>query len=305
MVDLRVITLKCKTTEQVSASLVRNGCAIYQIAPDLVRTGERVRGAAQDFFSKTPAEKAHSSAAGCLEGYLEFGAERDKITGRPDLSESYRVWHRNQPRPDVKSWAADCLLHREMVAAYEPFVGLANDILETLYRAVAEPLLKPTAALDLHSASYLQLNYSRPSEHARDTITDLHEDGHLLTIIRPFGPGLAGAPGALVDVPNREQPAGRFRSSHSPVTVDLNDDEVLVIASSPTYFLTGGLTPPYFHLVQTSGLSSRLSLVFFVNPGRHGTLAPWRECDASPVRDIHAVIDAVSYAHNTRHDWKI
>ncbi|CKR81197.1 Uncharacterised protein [Mycobacterium tuberculosis] len=86
-------------------------------------------------------------------------------------------------------------------------------------------------------------------EDGRTYLQDRHEDGHLITLIKPTRDGL------VIFLNDRE------------VSVHLADDEVIVITGSLLTMLSDGRIPTMYHAVRKPKMElARSSLVYFAIP---------------------------------------
>lgn len=224
-----------------------------------------------EFFDASISAKASSSTAGILEGYRAMGIEYSKSPERPDLNESFSVWPRNAGNAEVFVWGAQCALHAVMSDACNPFITLADGVLDEIRLR-----LNPAGVrLSCREMSYLQLNHYRPFRCDRELLQDAHEDGHLLTFIFATQPGLELIRG----------------HEFEPVCISL--DELIVIPSSVLTAMSAGRIPPGYHQVRRHGQQrERLSLMFFVNPSMDLPIEPWiRATEASDVTDVRTLVD--------------
>lgn len=84
------------------------------------------------------------------------------------------------------------------------------------------------------------------------TLQDSHEDGHLITLIKPDREGLVIFP----DGPN-----------HPEVPVQLRDNELIAISGSLLTALSDGRIPPMYHAVRNPRMRmKRKSIVYFAIP---------------------------------------
>lgn len=292
---------RVKSVADVGAALLEFHYAIIRMPSTALEASNSVFSAGPAFFEQHNTQKELAASHGIQEGYREFGAERDARTDRPDLSESFKVWFRNRGDPSVKRWSELCDLHGRIQNALLPFVEIVEGSIKSLADAMGVTADIPI--MDFRHESYLQVNYSRPARETRSTITDVHEDGHLLTLVRPTHSGLSICPGELYEPPSIKSPGGRFEPVGDVEPLQLRHDELVIFGSSPTFFLTGGRIKPLFHGVRTSEAAVRQSLIMFANPRRNGPIHPWLQTRRHGDVDVQSVIDAVNYAHLDRHSW--
>jgi hypothetical protein len=275
--------------------LLEMGVARVRLSDDIIKASEEVLVEAYDFFSNPDTIKEKFSTPNALEGWRGIGAELSPDTGRPDLVEAFAVWFHNVGRSNIIDWADHCLLHRSMTKALSPYAVFIEDLLNALKCRLDSTYESSHGnAVGIRELSYLQTNFSRPAKHNRCSIMDMHEDGHLLTLLRPSSTGLMIAKGELVQLPTLSRPAGIFQPGGEFQEVVLQDNEGLVIPSSPTFYLTGGLIPPLFHYVANHGQVVRQSVVFFVNPSPAESLTPWYQNPLIEDVKIHDVVNYMS-----------
>lgn len=293
-----MVSVSATTPEEAAKSLLAHHYAIIKLPDNVLEATNKIMREGLVFFDLNFESKKASASPKILEGYRELGAEKDANTNRPDLSESFAVWFRNATHPEVQSWSQDCLLHRLMSSGLDPYAEFTEDILKAIKREVDPSYAddgKPVVSI--RSLSYLQMNFYRPAMHKsddRDTMMDIHEDGHILTILKPTKPGLRIAPGELIKRPSRDRPVGVFKCADDLLPVNIGEGEALLIPSTPTFYLTGGLIRPLFHKVMKERDDIRQSIMFFVNPTRDIPIAPWMDTDDNLGVNIHSIVDAVS-----------
>jgi isopenicillin N synthase-like dioxygenase len=233
---------------------------------ELRHATDRVFALAEEFFVRSAAEKRHFAYPAWVEGYRELGPEYSQVPERPDLTESFSIWHRNRARPELDAWAAACPLHPAMRHAS----AMLSDMVRGLFAAMAE-YWGPADAPELRfqDGTWTQLNYYEPARHSRELLQDPHEDGHLITFV------LTNAPGLEIEVNGEFVPAGIGRS------------ELLVMPSSLLSLMTGYRVKPLYHQVRnTYRTDPRSSLLYFVNPEIDQHLAPWIANESNEGIDI-------------------
>lgn len=276
-------------SDRAAESLLERHYAVIPLPRSILESANSIIDESRIFFRLSQQEKMHRSSLELLEGYRSLGTEIDAVTGLPDLSESYTSWFRNFSAN--LTWHDDCNLLCAMRKAMEDYADLADAIMLALGRRLTGQSHPPLGVREL---SYLQLNHSTPAQHGRSTLMEVHEDGHILTILKPTRSGLCIAPGELTELPSDRYPGGRFKVASPLRRVEIGESEGLVIPSSPTFFLTGGAVLPLFHGVMNDGHSERQSLMFFVNPSLRKPIEPWQLNDINRNVDINRVVDFVS-----------
>lgn len=248
-----------------SASILKDGYALIHAEAGMVGALDRIFDSADKFFARKPDEKARYARPDILEGYRDVGAERSGPLKRPDLNESYSLVLGNMARGDTASWQVTNPLHRALRSAAPRYAALVDAILEDL-RCEINPQGDRVSSVDL---SYLQLNYYRPHDEKRDFLMDVHEDGHLLTVVTSRQPGLEAEIG------------GRFEA------INFQKDELLVMPGSILTLMTGGRVKPLPHRVRNvPGVKLRASLMYFGNAPVIGAPRPWVAAADGSLPDI-------------------
>lgn len=243
----------------IAHSLIDDGYAILE-EPRLCAALQEVFAEGRRFFALPEEARRAASQPALIEGYLPMYSEYSVTPERPDLCEGFAVWQRNAASPAVQGWAGETPLHRAMSAVLPDYRASVNAI----FAALGRELNPAGAALPDLEASYLQMNYYRPADHQRDLLQDPHEDGHLLTMLRPT------ASGAEIFV------KGAF------LRVEIPASSVLLMPGSLLTLMTGGIIQPLIHRVRNDGSTAiRQSLMYFINPTLLGETAPWIENDSN------------------------
>jgi len=246
--------------------LERQGFLRIPIDGDLRHATDQVFASADEFFARSPAEKRHFAQPAWVEGYREQGPEYSQVPERPDLTESFSIWHRNRARAQLDAWAAACPLHPALRHASD----MLSDMARGLFAAMAEYWGSADAPeLRFQNGTWTQLNHYEPARHTRELLQDPHEDGHLITFV------LTNAPGLEIEVDGEFVPAG----------IDRN--ELLVMPGSLLSLMTGYRVKPLYHQVRnTYRTDPRSSLLYFVNPEIDQHLAPWIANESNKGIDI-------------------
>ncbi len=241
------------------------GYALVPVEKSVLDEIDGIYGLGKTFFARPAAEKKRFAAPGFVEGYRDVGPEYSLVPDRPDLTESFSMWYRNCDRPQFADWGKSCPLYPGMKRCADTLSLLTAD----LFQAMADLWSPQAPPLRFQKASYLQLNYYEPAQHQRDLLQDPHEDGHLITLVKPNAPGL------------------EIRIGERYVAVEPAANEILLMAGSILSLMTGDLVPPLFHQVRnTFRTDPRYSLMFFVNPEIDQTLAPWISNESNAGIDI-------------------
>lgn len=263
------------TIEAAATQLLTDGYAKVTMGDELADQVSKIFEAAEGFFSRPTSEKASYAAPNILEGYRQLGIEYSKSKDRPDLNESFSTWLKNVSLPTIQQWGATNNLHRSMTEALQAYSDVTNKLLNQV-RLALNPEASPLTVGDI---SYLQLNYYQPGQHARDYLQDEHEDGHLLTIVKPTAPGL------------EVKVKGAYHQ------LEVSPTEFLVMPGSILSLFTGGRIPPLYHRVRKhANVSVRKSLMFFVNPSMDVAHEPWMISEANKNVDIRETVNERSAA---------
>jgi isopenicillin N synthase-like dioxygenase len=179
------------------------------------------------------------------DGFLPFGSEYAHVRNNPDLCERFCYWHTHNNRRQDHPFSQSPYLRA--AAGYESEIsGLAQAVIDGICKEFGAPPLT-----SIRNSSYLQLcvygqNLS-PSE--RQFTQDPHEDGHLLTFIRPNRDGLVIFRGGSME------------------PVRLLENELAVLSGSLLTQLSDCAIPATYHAVLSpSRPIKRSSLVYFANP---------------------------------------
>lgn len=237
-------------------SLIERGYAVLEDDSNLLPLVHAAFSEGLRFFGQADVSKRDASVSKIIEGYLPMMSEFSVTEQRPDLCEGFAVWRRNSDDPDVKRWAPNTPLHVAMTATLPIYTGLANAIFEALRQK-----FNPHGDVLLDSeASYLQMNQYRPADHERDLLQDPHEDGHMLTVLRPTARGC------------------EIRIGGEFTHIEIPDNAVLLMPGSLLTIMTGGVIPPLFHRVRNDRSTAiRQSMMYFINPTMLAETYPWIE----------------------------
>lgn len=232
-----------QTTMKLHASrLIRDSYAYFKMPYALHLHFDRI-AAAYDQLDRR--QKHAFSFPDQTDGFLPFGLAYSNTPDRPDLCDRfcYRAARRDAHHGLALTKSA---FYREL-AAYEACIhAIAQDLLD----AVCENL-GGTAQPPVRHGSYLQFCAYEPHQCSQDRayLQDPHEDGHLLSFIRPTAPGLVLLPDA------------------SPISARPRPDEMIVLAGSLLEALTDGEVPAMQYGVERPRTRvRRKSLMYCVNP---------------------------------------
>jgi isopenicillin N synthase-like dioxygenase len=245
----------------------RSGFLRLKVSVEVQQTvGESIEAAYRFFRSPLPS-KMQSTLPADL-GYRPFAAEYSKAPDNPDQVETFSASARNFGAVDrLKSHEARTLYSR-MLATIGLLEPIAEDVTAQLLRELTNDLTCRIPSGAFKNWSFLQLNYSRPSETEKGMINDVHEDGCLITIAFTTGPGL-----------EVQSPQGEF------LPIMTEPDEVLAMPGEILWLLSGGNVQPLYHRVRPNPLCpERIGLLFF------GDIDP-RSCEPWISNDINRGID--------------
>ncbi|WP_454919172.1 2OG-Fe(II) oxygenase family protein [Xanthobacter sediminis] len=197
------------------------------------------------FLAVTTKIKETYSFSEDTDGFLPFGSEYAHVSDNPDLCERFCYWHTHSNKRQDHPFSQSPYLRA--AAAYESEItGLAQQIINGICREFGAP---PLASI--RDSSYLQLCVygQNPLPSERQFAQDPHEDGHLLTFIRPNRDGLVILRGSALE------------------PVRLLENELAVLSGSLLTQLSDCAIPATYHAVLVpSQPIQRSSLVYFVNP---------------------------------------
>ncbi len=235
-----------------SESVIRTGFGILSLDQGLVQSYNEI---IHQYSSIGTAMKQAFSFAEETDGFFPFGAEYSQHEDHPDLCERFCYWPAHAARR----------AHHEVVNT--PFYTAAQEYevkISALSTLLMDSICDEFGAppLDaLRSSSYLQLCVygAQTSSPDRQFAQDPHEDGHLLSFIKPNEDGLVLVRG----------------SSLEPVRLLKN--EVAVLAGSLLTDLSDSAIPAAYHAVLASERpAGRSSLIYFVNPDPEQVLTGFR-----------------------------
>jgi isopenicillin N synthase-like dioxygenase len=204
-----------------------------------------------EFASIDARTKASYTFPHDTDGFLPFGSEYARSEGQPDLCERFCYWHEHAAQRRHHEFASSRFMRS--AAAYESEIGtIAQEILDTICEEFGAVRLAP-----IRASSYLQLCvYGASTPRAeRKFAQDPHEDGHLLSFIRPNRDGLVLVRGRSLE------------------PVRLLDGELAVLSGSLLTELSDCAIPAAYHAVLSPRQSvDRSSLIYFVNPSANQPL---------------------------------
>ncbi len=196
------------------------------------------------------------------DGFMPVGTTFARNEEKTDLCETFNYWYKYRS------------IHNEHIFSKEMFYRIIS-ICECQLFKIASSILRELVGtyqykhpLEVRDDSYVQFNVypEAMKRSSRVNLQDLHEDGHLITLIKPNGPGLT------------------LQLAGVDYIVNLEGDEAIIIAGSLLTELTDGEIQPVYHSVLDLNLpSARASLIYNVNalyesmPSVRGREIPMRD----------------------------
>lgn len=256
-------TLGPSTAADPAEDIMHFGYARIALPPALEALLTEAKGAARDFFALDLVEKQRHSSPDLNFGFRPMGTEYAQTAERPDLNDAFTLW---ADRLDLIPNAG------EIASLTNTLSALSWGLLATV-EGVLKGVARSTAADDpaiprVQRASHLQINQYSSVETGRLFLQDLHEDGHLLTLLHAQERGLE-----LI-----------IKDKVIPIVTKQN--EMLVMPGSTLTLMTGGQISPLYHQVRNLQLPYRLSTMFFVNPELSHPLIPWTGEDKTDIREV-------------------
>lgn len=228
--------------------LLTSGFARFKISTELSEAVSGVFAASHQFFDLPLHEKMQNRLNLDL-GYRPYGVEYSASAAHPDQIESFSASHRIAPAQVKLPSLAARTLYDEALNAFTLLEAVGEALVVALAREVSQEIDLTRFAGALHSWTLLQLNRSHPPQIDTDQVSELHEDGCLLTLMTHDGPGL--------EVLGRD---GQF------IPITLSSDEMLAIPGEILTLLTGGLVRPLYHRVRTTPAAERrMAMLLFAD----------------------------------------
>lgn len=224
------------------ASIAQSGFGTLRIPDTLLQDCKKI----VDGYSEiSQATKKSFSFAQDTDGFFPFGAEYSSIEDHPDLCERFCYW----PAHASKRVGFE-FTRSEFFATVDVFERqiseLAQELMDGICGEFGVPPLNP-----FRLASYVQLCVYGVQEAniERRFAQDPHEDGHMLSFIKPTREGLVLVKGASLE------------------PVRLLENEIAILAGSLLTELSDHAIPAAYHAVLTPQRPvSRSSLIYFANP---------------------------------------
>lgn len=234
--------------------LVRNRFLDVSVGRDANLLMGRLVEAAFEYFARPTEEKLLNSTSDGNIGFRQFAREYSQVRERPDLNECFTYW---ASRPDYIPNAKKIEPLLDLLTQYTKSVSdVAERVLGDLQKS-----LGGKNAVNFLGSSYIQMNYypEMVSSHhsGREYLQDIHEDGHLMTLLFATSAGLE----AVID--------------GKSVMLEGEPGGVIVMPGSLMTAITGGLVEPLFHRVKRNNGQRRLSVMYFVNPNTAFAVEPF------------------------------
>jgi hypothetical protein len=204
------------------------------------------------------------------DGFLPMGGEHAKYTTNLDLCDRFCYWYKNRHVHRGHEFTNE-KLYAAIVACEKEMHAMAQQLISGIWN-----FFNGADEVRVRENSYLQLcvyaNEHREDE--RSYLQDCHEDGHLITLIKPTRDGLVIFP------------AG---PKNPEVSVFLRDDELLAITGSLLTAISEEKIPPMYHAVRNPFVRMmRKSIVYFAIPDlsqSYTTFFSRNEIDISKLAD--------------------
>ena len=221
--------------------IVRHGFSIVKVPTDVGGALFRMRN---DFPDVVVNDKVLFAFPKRTDGFMPPGTTFARDVEKIDLCETFNYWHayRHDHAPHLFSKSN---FYLDAVKVEAIFNRIALDVLNGI-----SSFLNFDFKWDFRSDSYLQFNIYHDVLRLleRRYLQDAHEDGHVITLVKPNNPGLVV-----------------YRDGVECL-VNLQDDEAIIMAGSLLTELTDGLIAPAYHAVLNLNLSEcRASLIYNVN----------------------------------------
>lgn len=223
-------------------SIARSGFGTLQISDAMLQDYRKI---VHGYSAISQATKASFFFVQDTDGFFPFGAEYSLSEEHPDLCERFCYW----PVHASKRTAFE-FIRSDFFSAVDTFERQISELAQELMDGIcAEFGVPPLASMRL--ASYMQLCVydAQAASSDRRFAQDPHEDGHLLSFIKPNREGLVLVRGGSLE------------------PVRLLESEVAVLAGSLLTELSDYAIPAAYHAVLTPRKPvARSSLIYFVNP---------------------------------------
>ena len=223
-------------------SLITQGFAVIKLP---LATQSTVWSVMEGVAADAPEMAQNFSFPERTDGFLSKGGEHSKYTGKVDLCDRFCFWHKYREFHTSHVFA-QTTAYRDISTCEMQLASLAQQLISELWA-----YFHSDEKIVIRNSSYVQVCIYEYFHQVDDRkyMQDRHEDGHLITLIKPTRDGLVIFPNDI------ETP------------VHLADDEIIVISGSLLTLLSDGLIPPMYHAVLNPKMPlARKSLVYFAIP---------------------------------------
>ncbi|WP_235594023.1 2OG-Fe(II) oxygenase family protein [Pseudomonas palleroniana] len=224
------------------ASIARSGFGTLQIPEAMLQDYKQI---VDGYSAISQATKASFSFGQDTDGFFPFGAEYSSVEDHPDLCERFCYW----PAHASKRLGFE-FTRSGFFAAVDVFERQISELAQELMDGICSEFGVPPLA-PFRAASYVQLCvYTAQSANIeRRFAQDPHEDGHMLSFIKPSREGLVLVKGRSLE------------------PVRLLENEIAVLAGSLLTELSDHAIPAAYHAVLAPERPvARSSLIYFANP---------------------------------------
>lgn len=224
------------------ASIARSGFGTLEIPEAMLQDYKQI---VDGYSAISQAIKTSFSFSQDTDGFFPFGAEYSSIEDHPDLCERFCYWSAHASKRVGFDFTRSNFF--TAVDIFERQISeLAQELMDEICSEFGVPPLAP-----FRSASYVQLcvyGAQTPSIERRFA-QDPHEDGHMLSFIKPSREGLVLLKGRSLE------------------PVRLLESEIAVLAGSLLTELSDHAIPAAYHAVLAPQRPlARSSLIYFANP---------------------------------------
>jgi isopenicillin N synthase-like dioxygenase len=230
------------------ASIARSGFGTLQLPEAMLQDYKQI---VDGYSAISHATKASFSFSQDTDGFFPFGAEYSSVEEHPDLCERFCYWQAHASKRKGFEFTRS-----DFFAAVEIFERQVSELAQELMDGICSEFgVSPLAPF--RSASYVQLCVYRAQNASieRRFAQDPHEDGHMLSLIKPSREGLVLVRGRSLE------------------PVRLLENEIAVLAGSLLTELSDHAIPAAYHAVLAPQKPvDRSSLIYFVNPNPEQTL---------------------------------
>ncbi|MDM0034750.1 2OG-Fe(II) oxygenase family protein [Variovorax sp. J22P271] len=223
-------------------SLITHGYAVMKMP----MTAQIAVWSTLDGISRVPKEQSRDFCfPDRTDGFLLKGGEHAKYTENVDLCDRFCYWHKHRGLHSGHPFV-DTPVYKDIQKSESELWSLSQRIVSGLW-----DFFRNEDQMIIRDSSYVQLCMYENGHQVDDRgyLQDRHEDGHLITLIKPTRDGLV------------------IFLSDEEVPVHLADDEIIVITGSLLTLLSDGKIPTMYHAVRNPKMElSRKSLVYFAIP---------------------------------------